>query len=478
MKRLTALPLALLLAAPAFAFDSGSTGTDGAFTPVVDTTLPLPADGVFNFTDIDIPTGVTVRFARNATNTPVTLLVSGNVNIAGTIDLDGDAAAATGTANDGVLGDDGNPGTGGPGGFDGGHGGAANQTELAPGGAGLGPGGGRGGVVWQIYTPTSGSGAGHATDGEVTWDSSYRGVLPGKSYGSPTLLPLIGGSGGGGGSGGRVMGGAGGGGGGGAILIAASGTTNITGAILARGGRGGDTGGIEAGTGGSGGSGGAVRIVTTRLEGNGSITASGGGFGYAPEHRFYGAAGAPGRIRLETEEMIRTATTIPEYTFSDPGPVFIAGLPSLRITRIAGVDVPAQPTGSADVTLPADTVNPVTVELATTGVPVGNTVKVTVTPATGTISSVISPALDGAIDNASASVAVDLPSGRSTLMAETTYTIVAALGDTLAPLAGGERVERVRLTAALNGPGTVTLITVSGKEYTHRADKVPLMPAV
>lgn len=61
-------------------FSSGSTGADGAFNPTVSTTLPLPPDGVFNFTTVNIPAGVTVQFQRNATNTPVFLLATGDVS--------------------------------------------------------------------------------------------------------------------------------------------------------------------------------------------------------------------------------------------------------------------------------------------------------------------------------------------------------------------------------------------------------------
>ena len=39
-----------------WSFDSGSTGKDGAFSPIVDTTLDLPPDGVFNFTSSDFQT--------------------------------------------------------------------------------------------------------------------------------------------------------------------------------------------------------------------------------------------------------------------------------------------------------------------------------------------------------------------------------------------------------------------------------------
>ena len=58
-------------------FSSGSTGADGAFNPTSNTTLTLPATGVFNFTTITIPAGVTVTFTKNAANTPVVLLATG-----------------------------------------------------------------------------------------------------------------------------------------------------------------------------------------------------------------------------------------------------------------------------------------------------------------------------------------------------------------------------------------------------------------
>ena len=63
--------------AEAQTFNSGSTGADGAFNPAANTTLTLPATGVFNFTTVNIPNGVTVKFTKNVANTPVTILASG-----------------------------------------------------------------------------------------------------------------------------------------------------------------------------------------------------------------------------------------------------------------------------------------------------------------------------------------------------------------------------------------------------------------
>lgn len=452
--------LAMSVAAPVAAFNSGSTGADGAFNPTVNTELQLPPSGIFNFTSVNIPAGVTVTFKKNVTNTPVVILASGDVTIAGTINLSGSASTNVGAAGDGNLGDDGIPGSGGPGGYDGGVGGAPGIR----GGDGRGPGGGGGGGGDGDWYFDGGGGAGFGQGGASTGTGAG-----GPAYGSNLLLPLVGGSGGGGGRGGSFVG-SGGGGGGGAILIAASGTVSITGAIVANGGSSGVSSGYGAGGTGGGGSGGAIRIVATTLSGNGTINALPGAGGQATTtgttYVRAGGSGGVGRIRLEAENISRTAASNPAHSFGAPGPVFIAGLPTLRITSVAGVLAPMEPTGNADITLPVDTVNPVTVEFATTGVPVGNTVKLTVKPANAAATSVISPALTGTTDSATASVQVNLPGGPSALEATTTYTIVASLGDALgAQYAQGERVERIELAASLNGASTATLITVSGKRY-------------
>src|SRR5437773_10332809 len=135
--------LSVAIASPALAqtFNSGSTGADGAFNPSCTpppctVTVTVPPSGVFNFTTINVPANITVKFTKNADNTPVTVLASGNVTIAGIIDVSGLAGGngATGTS----LVPDG--GAGGPGGYAGGSG--TNGIVSTTGGAGLGPGGG------------------------------------------------------------------------------------------------------------------------------------------------------------------------------------------------------------------------------------------------------------------------------------------------------------------------------------------------
>lgn len=472
----------ILMPALAQAFVSGSTGADGAFAPTVNTEVVLPPSGILNYTTVNIPTGVTVTFKKNATNTPVVMLASGNVTIVGNIFLIGTDGKATGAAGDGVLGDDGIPGVGGPGGFDGGRGGKGTLTAAVKdaGGVGLGPGGGSGGPVNGVSLPWglaySAGGGGFGANGVVGGYPGYSAAAGGVVYGGSQLLPLIGGSGGGGGPG-NLYNGGGGGGGGGAIMIASSGTVNITGVIYAYGGIGGASGGIGASGAGGGGSGGAIRIVATTITGNGALNASGQGGGTTPNWFDLGGTGGVGRIRLEAEVFTRTAVSSPAHTQGLPGPVFVAGLPTLSISSVGGAVVPAQPTGNADVTLPATTTNPVVVVFTTTGVPAGNTVKLTLKPATGAVVTAVSPALVGDTVSATASVSITLPDGPSTLQATVTYNIVLAMGDALSVYAQGERVEKITLASTLGTKeSTVTLITVSGKEYVVPAGVLAAMP--
>ena len=89
-----------------------------------------------------------------------------------------------------------------------------------------------------------------------------------------------------------------------------------------------------------------------------------------------------------------------------------------------------------------------------------------VVPAAAASVSVVSPALSGSTDSATASANISLPSGPSVLQATTSYTVVAALGRELGTrYANGEQVERVTLIASVQGPPAVMLTTVSGKQY-------------
>ncbi len=462
----------LLTASAAQAFDSGSTGADGELAPTVNTAIPLPPSGVLNYTSINIPAGVRVTFTRNALNTPVTLLVSGDALIAGTIDVSGQSAADSNGAGDGNTADDGLAGAGGPGGYAGGRGGQGNASTAAGSpriaAAGVGPGGGRPVTLRFDSFCGSPSGGSFATLGGSSTQSSC-GISSSAAYGTQDLLPLIGGSGGAGGHGGPGIGGAGGGGGGGALLLAVSGTLTVTGQILANGGNGGRIAGTtttDLGAVGGGGSGGGIRLVASTLQGNGAISAVGGRQGAYSNGNpaAQPVNGGNGRIRLEAEFLQRSAATTPEYTTGQPGPLALDGVPSLRIARVGGIDAPATPTGNADIVLPVDAPNPVEVVINTVNVPLGNTITIIANPPAGAPQSFTSGAIVGSLANGTAAANVDIPPGPSVLLATLSFAVSGAQAQQLSALTGGEPVVQVELAMRLgDGAQGMTLITESGR---------------
>lgn len=420
------------------AFVSGSTGALGAYNPTGNEVITLPTTGILNYTTINIPSGVTVTFIKNAANTPVYMLASGDVTIAGTINVSGTNA----TAND--------IGKGGPGGFDGGYGGGM----ATPGGSGSGPGRGNAGP----YLNSSGlaGGGGFGTNG-----NSGTGSNPGAggiAYGNSRLMPLIGGSGGGGAAGALSASGYPGGGGGGAIVIASNTQITVTGSILANGGS--SLGAYYSHCGG-GGSGGGIKLVSNIISGNGTINAAGGIGDSYPNST--GGFGGAGRIRIEATTNNRTASTNPAYTYGLPSIVIPpANGPTLKITSIGGTNVPASPTGlynQPDIPLPSNTPNPVVVNVSATNIPLPNSVTITVIPqyldATATNAS---PALSGTNAASTASASVTLSTAYvNVVTAQATFTITAFNYN-------GEEVDKVRVATRLGGNSETTYITKSGKE--------------
>ncbi|MEK7717754.1 MAG: hypothetical protein AAB322_08405 [Pseudomonadota bacterium] len=455
---IVSISLLFLLSNGASAFNSGSTGADGAFNPTTNTEVTLPADGKLNYTTVNIPTGVTVTFKKNATNTPVYILATGDVTIAGTISVNG-------TDGSGIF-----PGKGGAGGFDGGLGGTpvVESNPALPGGKGLGPGGGNPGSVSTNTDYSSGGGAGGGFGSNGTDGGGYTTyVLPatgGGTYGNAKLLPLICGSGAGGGAGSGVSsysftGGAGGGGSG-AILIASSGTITVTGSITANGGKGANSGGSYGG-GGGGGSGGAIKLMANTITGNGTISAIGGAKGTTTYLSGHGGAGGSGRIRFEANTVTMTSTTTPAYAYSYPSTVFVTNIPTLTITSVGSVNVPASPSGkygSPDVTLPSTTTNPVTVNVSAANIPTGTQVTVTSVPEYGSSSSTTG-ALSGTDASSTTSVSLTLSTTyQSILTATATFTVQTAM------YYDDEKIEKVRVATTMSKGSEVTYITEKGRE--------------
>jgi len=334
------------------AFDSGS---DGSYGPIDvapgTTTINLPPDGVIHATTVNVQAGGVLKFNRNALNTPVYLLATGDVTITGIVDVNG--TGGSGTAN----------GLGGPGGFDGG---APAVGGSGP-GHGLGPGAGGPGD-----DTTTATGAGAAAYGGLPTNTTNA---VGSIYGNSMLVPLIGGSGGGGATN------AGGGGGGGAILIASNTRIGIahSGTVRAVGG-----GDVNAGARNEG-SGGAIRlvapVVTSIAGGVAFLDASGG-----PED-FNGAIrGGHGRIRVDA---LDTRTLIVDYVpdnAASVGSIMVARptLPKLSLANVAGTAIAEDTTANAAIFLPAgsSTTQSVTVRVRDFGTVVP--IKLVVTPANGT----------------------------------------------------------------------------------------------
>lgn len=451
--RLLLLSLCLIGSPAAYAaFESGSTGADGEFAPTGNTELQIPESGIFNFTTVNIPSGVTVTFKKNAQNTPVTILATGNVTIAGTINLNGGNASY-------II-----PGAGGPGGFDGGIGGVSRQIGKR----GEGPGGGLGGSPRTDgdYCAGCGGGSGYSYDGAAggKYTTSAPGGAGGTIYGNEKILPAIGGSGGGGGGGTTVYVGGAGGGGGGSIVIASSGTVNLTGAITANGGRGADGETSKGGSGG-GGSGGSIRVIANTMAGNGSITATAGGGGYTSYCAISGGSGSVGRIRLEFSTTTRTVGSNPPMSFGYPYAVIPENMPTLVVSSIGGVDTPTVPKGSfgnPDVMLPYNTQNPVTVVVTGSNIPTGTLVTLNAVPSVGSTTSATGT-LSGTDTSSTTSIQLNISKAYPSLLTASVTFELASLG--VGPLyAQGELVEKVRVEAALGGGSTMTYITASGKE--------------
>lgn len=345
-------------------FEAGSNGSLGDVIITTNTTLDLPEDGKLHFRSLIVSNDVTVRFNRNARNTPVFILSQGNVVVNGTINVDGgDRSANAG-------------GLGGPGGFDGGKPGFGGEV---PPGFGYGPGGGAFGNINNCSIADNPQGGSYGSLGI----GASSGI-----YGNALLVPLVGGSGGGGSQGST----AGGGGGGGAVLIAANTRITMNGAIIARGGFGGVCN--------NAGSGGAIRLVAFRVEGAGTLNTSPG----TTPNRGVSVDGH-GRIRVDT--VIRSGlnfTTLGAASIGGNLLVFPAPNPTLTVTEAAGNLVP-NGSGPVVFTLPFGSSTNRTIKIQARDFARAVPIRVTLTPDSGAIR-----VFDAEVNNSTVNPAVvDVP---------------------------------------------------------------------
>ena len=444
-----ALLAAILLPLAGFAqVNSGSNGSDGTFNPTQNVTINM-ADhptGIYQYTSVNIPAGITVTFTPNVGNKPVVWLVQGNCTVNGSISLDGQ------------NGPSGTGGAGGPGGYQGGSGGNAGTS-------GLGPGGG------SFTSLASDLGAANASYGTLGAQLDTRQPAPGPTYGNSFLLPLFGGSGGGA-HGLAPLGNGGGGGGGGAILIAASATIQLSGSIRANGGSG--TG--AQGAGGGGASGGAVRLVATQISGGGSISVIGGTTGWI------GNRAGQGRVRFDAFQNNFGGSVSGTFTQGFQPIILPAsgqGI-QLNITSVAGAAIPGSPTGvlaNPDVIIPAQQNNPIPIVVSCSNIPLNTEITVVVHPANGADVQAVGINNAGTLAASTATISLNMPRGGGIIYAKA-VTGIAGTASATSPAdaktrsiaetgwtADGERFAKMEITATLGGQQQIAYITESGKRY-------------
>lgn len=279
-------------------------GRDGAFTSdrfsQFDTAggrdlnnITLDTSRIYRFTTFTLPSGVRLKASGTS---PLRIYVLGDMEIAGTIDING----ADGGAPSGA------PGVGGKancGGAKGGNGGDIDGTGDADDG-GHADNGNVGGGIKAVgesgvgVQAKGGGGGGYSGNGST----GVGGTIGGNTYGDEFISTLIGGSGGGGGGGQTAndVYGAGGGAGGGAITIHVGGNLTIksTGAIEASGGDAGDAPGL--GGDGGGGAGGAIQLFAGGEIYNAGQLLALGGTGVGGGTGALTGEGSGGRIRYCT----------------------------------------------------------------------------------------------------------------------------------------------------------------------------------
>jgi hypothetical protein len=399
-----ALALAWSAGAQAQSFVSGSTGADGAlnltgqsgtinFEPgdmkrVLGRDLDF-SDNVFNFTSITIPQGVTLKMSAKWTLGPVYWLATQNVEIRGTVDLNGELGY-----NGGRISGARRPSIPGPGGFGGNVGTIGDDGTYKPAQSGFGPGGGPGASQPGI--------------------DSHRGK-GGTFTGNKFLVPLIGGSGGGGGSyPSPDYTAAGGGAGGGAILISSTGTIGVysPGIVKAQGAHGGNFQGGQNNHCGGPGSGGGIRLVATSIEGNGALYVDG-----ADSYCLGGYDASPGRIRIEAFTQAWTFSLSGNNSTGTPVSSYVpsaSSAASVTVISIGGVAPKATPpTGEfTPADFPITSTGPVNMQIHASNVPLGTIVKVHLFSLEGPDQFIDSTPLMGvSAADSTATAAVTFPAG-------------------------------------------------------------------
>lgn len=135
---------------------------------------------------------------------------------------------------------------------------------------------------------------------------------------------------------------------------------------------------------------------------------------------------------------------------------------------VGGINSPASPSGTfhatPDITLPTTQTNPVAVALQAANIPLGTTIEVRLTPASGSPASVQSAPLTGTVAASTATASLTLPAGQSLIYATASIDLTGSNSAQLKPIfIEGERVRKIEVGANFGGASDVVYITESGK---------------
>jgi hypothetical protein len=319
-------------------YDAGSDGVLGTTDDQNIGSLPGLVEGttaVLAFTDIEIPSGVTIKAIGSRS---IALLatgdaannISGNVIVSGAIDVsafsDQAYSVLVGVPNARFAG------------AGGGNGGGATSSQLDGGvaaGAPVIPNEHTNGLGPLVGSPRGGGGGGSGGAGGAGKDNVVNDLLGGASYGATSVLS---GGAGGGASVGLFGFIAAGGGGGGAIELGAAASITISGQVLADGGDGVNLN--DLGASGGGGAGGNILLHSNQLSVSGILSAKGGACiaGSTSQSPIgFGGGGGGGRILYSA-----TNPSINEQNVHVEGGIGVTLFDSYGDD---GVFVPAQGTG-------------------------------------------------------------------------------------------------------------------------------------
>ncbi|MBI5865063.1 MAG: hypothetical protein HZB38_11265 [Planctomycetes bacterium] len=193
-------------------------------------------------------------------------------------------------------------------------------------------------------------------------------------------------------------------------MIAATGTITINGSIVVSGGSGVGYGGIYWAGGGSGG---AIRLLAQAVAGSGGLSAGSGG----------GVPGGVGRIAINANTVSYTGSATPVPLMFAPivGDPIIwppSTAPNIAVTSLQFganvVSVPSDPRANWGFPTDAsvDSVDPITLNIEATNVPLDWIVTVRIVPKDGDSFTVTAPPLSGTLEFSTTSItALTLPRG-------------------------------------------------------------------